>query len=128
MNCPVCKKAMIVLELDKVEVDHCIQCGGIWLDSGELQQLFEDQKQADALINSFKTRQGVKENLHICPICEKSMEKAAASSDIIIDRCTRHHGLWFDKNELFTILQRNFFGQENKIMRLLSEMFLKSKG
>jgi Zn-finger nucleic acid-binding protein len=56
------------------------------------------------------------------------MEKAAASSDIIIDRCTRLHGLWFDKNELFTILQRNFFGQENKIMRLLSEMFSKSKG
>ncbi len=127
MDCPACQNPMIVLELDCVELDHCVQCGGIWLDSGELEQLFEDKKQAASLINSFKTRVGVKENLRPCPICGKNMEKAAASSSIIIDRCTKHHGLWFDNNELKTILANNFFGQENKIMQLLSEMFAKRK-
>ncbi len=39
MNCPVCKEPMIVLELDEVEIDHCISCGGIWLDAGELELL-----------------------------------------------------------------------------------------
>jgi Zn-finger nucleic acid-binding protein len=119
---------MIVLELDQVEIDHCTKCGGIWLDCGEMEQLFEDRKQADALINSFKTRENTKENLRLCPICLKMMEKAAGSSEIIIDRCPRQHGLWFDKNELQMILSRNFFGQENKIMRFLSEMFSKEKG
>ncbi|MEN6386218.1 MAG: zf-TFIIB domain-containing protein [Phycisphaerales bacterium] len=127
MNCPACQNPMIVLELDMVEIDHCSQCGGIWLDSGELEQLFEDSKQAEALINSFKTRQGVAENIHQCPICLKQMEKAAASSEIIIDRCSKRHGLWFDKNELQTILEKSFFGRENKIMRLLSEMFSSEK-
>ena len=119
---------MIVLELDEVEIDHCAKCGGIWLDSGELEQLFDDVKQADSLVNSFKTREGVKENVHQCPICFKKMEKAAAATDIIIDRCPKHHGLWFDKNELSIILSRNFFGTEHKIMRLLSEIFSKKKG
>jgi Zn-finger nucleic acid-binding protein len=36
MDCPACKKAMITLELADVEIDHCISCGGIWLDNGEL--------------------------------------------------------------------------------------------
>jgi hypothetical protein len=31
MDCPVCKNAMITLELQDVEVDHCTMCGGIWL-------------------------------------------------------------------------------------------------
>lgn len=127
MDCPVCQIPMLVLELDSVEIDHCTQCGGIWLDSGELEQLFEDKKQADALINSFKTRENVRENLRPCPICGKKMEKAAASSSIIIDRCTKHHGLWFDNNELKTILSNNFFGQEHKVMQLLSGMFAKRK-
>jgi Zn-finger nucleic acid-binding protein len=127
MECPACKNPMIVLELDCVEIDHCTQCRGIWLDNGELEQLFEDKKQADVLMKSFKTRIGVKENLHPCPICGKNMEKAAASSSIIIDRCVKHHGLWFDSNELKTILANSFFGQEHKIMQLLSEMFSKRK-
>ena len=32
MDCPVCKNAMIVLELAEVEVDYCTDCSGIWLD------------------------------------------------------------------------------------------------
>ncbi len=39
MDCPVCKNAMITLELQEVEIDYCIDCGGIWLDAGELELL-----------------------------------------------------------------------------------------
>jgi len=28
---------MMVLELNEVEVDFCSRCGGVWLDSGELE-------------------------------------------------------------------------------------------
>ena len=42
MDCPVCKNAMIVLELDEVEVDYCADCRGVWLDSGELELLLEE--------------------------------------------------------------------------------------
>jgi len=36
MLCPVCAKEMLVLEFELVEIDHCVECGGVWLDSGEL--------------------------------------------------------------------------------------------
>jgi len=34
MICPVCKKPMLVLELQQIEIDYCQECGGIWLDEG----------------------------------------------------------------------------------------------
>ena len=34
--CPACKKPMIALELEGIEIDHCLDCGGTWLDSGEI--------------------------------------------------------------------------------------------
>lgn len=118
---------MIVLELDMVEIDHCVKCGGIWLDNGELELLFEDKQQANKLIESFNPKTNVSENLRPCPICDKKMQKAAATADIIIDRCERMHGLWFDKNELSQILAKNSLGNENKVMRLLSDIFSKEK-
>ena len=127
MNCPACNNAMIVLELDMVEIDHCVKCGGIWLDHGELEQLFDDQRQADMVIDSFRKKETTGEKLRLCPICLKKMEKAAASDKIIIDRCSGHHGLWFDKNELLQILTDNLLGKEHKVIRLLSEMFSKDK-
>ncbi|MHC4733577.1 MAG: TFIIB-type zinc ribbon-containing protein [Planctomycetota bacterium] len=54
MDCPVCKNAMITLELQEVEIDHCIECGGIWLDSGELEMLLGEQEKTQQLLNSFK--------------------------------------------------------------------------
>ena len=38
---------MITLELQEVEIDHCIECGGIWLDSGELGKI-RDQFETEA--------------------------------------------------------------------------------
>lgn len=46
MNCPVCKNAMIVLELREVEIDYCLVCKGIWLDKGELERLLGNVQKA----------------------------------------------------------------------------------
>ena len=54
MNCPVCKEPMLVLELDKIEIDHCINCGGIWLDNGELELLLETKEERNRLKDLFK--------------------------------------------------------------------------
>ncbi len=53
MDCPVCKNAMIVLELGEVEIDYCPGCDGIWLDAGELEMLLGDGGKAKILISSF---------------------------------------------------------------------------
>ena len=47
MKCPVCKEIMIVVEHDKVEVDHCTNCQGVWFDAGELELFLETKKLED---------------------------------------------------------------------------------
>lgn len=127
MNCPVCKNAMIVLELEQVEIDHCTNCGGIWLDSGELESLLGDGGQ---LVGSFKQAADVKEKARWCPICLKKMQKIHAGSEkepVIIDRCPKSHGLWFDRGELPRVLEKGSFDKEQKIIKLLSQIFGQSR-
>lgn len=120
MDCPVCKNAMIVLELQQVEIDHCTTCGGIWLDAGELELLLEGGAKI-----AFQPAD-VKENVRRCPICLKKMQKAAVgggNETVIIDRCSKSHGLWFDKNELPQVLAKGGLDKEQKIIKLLSQIF-----
>ncbi|MBN9414556.1 MAG: protein kinase [Candidatus Eremiobacteraeota bacterium] len=39
--CPICQLALQATPKQKVEIDVCPQCGGVWLDRGELEQLAE---------------------------------------------------------------------------------------
>lgn len=125
---------MIVLELEQVEVDHCTDCGGIWLDAGELELLFADAQQTEQLVSSFHHAPGVKEKVRSCPICLKKMQKIHAGGfdgltagsegePVIIDRCPKGHGLWFDRGELPQVLAKGSFDKERKVIKLLSQIF-----
>ena len=39
MRCPRCDGTLSSKTFEGVEVDTCDKCGGVWLDSGELEQL-----------------------------------------------------------------------------------------
>jgi len=39
MNCPRCDGSLLETKVEDVTIDTCDKCGGIWLDSGELEQL-----------------------------------------------------------------------------------------
>ena len=39
LNCPACQTAMQLERLGRVEIDRCPDCGGIFLDRGELEQI-----------------------------------------------------------------------------------------
>ncbi|MGQ2958067.1 MULTISPECIES: TFIIB-type zinc ribbon-containing protein [Pseudomonadota] len=42
MQCPVCESiALVLTERSGIEVDHCAQCRGVWLDRGELEKLIK---------------------------------------------------------------------------------------
>lgn len=45
MRCPRCNSALAVTKFEDVSVDRCDNCGGLWLDAGELAQLI--QKDSD---------------------------------------------------------------------------------
>ena len=39
MRCPRCDGNLQESKVDEVSIDTCEKCGGVWLDSGELEQL-----------------------------------------------------------------------------------------
>jgi Zn-finger nucleic acid-binding protein len=126
MNCPACKSAMITLELADVEVDHCVHCGGIWLDTGELEVLMDDPLKAKHLLDSFREVAAAVEQPRKCPICERKMAKILVGRSpppLLIDKCRQMDGLWFDKGELQDILDRGELDKDNRIQCLLADMF-----
>ena len=128
MDCPVCRTAMIVLELDEVEVDYCTDCQGIWLDAGELEILLEDTAAAARVMKSLEPAQSA-EHRRKCPICRKSMDKVligktTEQNQELIDRCPKGHGLWFDRGELQQVVKMGRFDDDGKVQNLLGGLFL----
>jgi hypothetical protein len=121
---------MITMELAELEIDHCTECGGIWLDAGELELLLGEPEKAKGLLASFHVDTGTTEKRRRCPICEKKMQKIVVGTSkpaLLIDKCRRGDGLWFDKGELQDILDRARLDKEHKIQRLLADMFGKER-
>ncbi len=126
MDCPVCKNAMITLEITDVEIDYCTDCGGIWLDAGEMELLLGEREKAKKLLDSFKINDKSPEKPRKCPICDKKMLKIIVGSSepaLLIDKCQKGDGLWFDKGELQDIVDRAELDKDNKIQKLLADMF-----
>jgi Zn-finger nucleic acid-binding protein len=105
MKCPVCKLSTAAVEFDKIELDYCAVCHGVWFDRGELELLLDTLTRGTTreLVNSLMQRpqQNVSEKSRKCPICRRVMRKIDIGSgqEIIIDVCNAGHGLWFDGGE-----------------------------
>jgi Zn-finger nucleic acid-binding protein len=107
MNCVACNEPMVVLELNEVEIDHCLSCGGIWLDAGEIELLLSDSSEAAALMTQVTRGRNRQAGKRPCPICNKKMDvvSVGAEREVEIDLCRRNHGIWFDRGELKEVLE-----------------------
>ena len=128
MICPVCNVPIVVLELDQVEIDYCANCGGIWLDSGELELLLESKTEREKLMASFKEDTTSKEKRYSCPICGKRMRKVLVGENeqVLVDKCSKDHGIWFDKGELNSIIENASKNKEGKVINHLKQIFKSS--
>lgn len=41
MKCPICNVDLLISDRQGVEIDHCPQCRGVWLDRGELDKILD---------------------------------------------------------------------------------------
>jgi Zn-finger nucleic acid-binding protein len=116
---------LIILELNQIEADYCTNCFGVWLDEGELELLLEDSQEKNNLFESFIIGRRRKEKSVKCPICRKKMDKVICGEEnkVILDKCNKSHGLWFNKGELETVIEIGSLDKHNKIISLLREMF-----
>jgi uncharacterized protein len=110
MRCPIDKSDMIVVEHQKIELDFCLKCAGVWLDSGELNLLVLTLKSEGASITDTEILKPqdvqVTESNRKCPICGRNMNKAwiGKAPKVLIDSCPIGDGLWFDGGELNQVL------------------------
>jgi Zn-finger nucleic acid-binding protein len=110
MVCPVCDKDMLVLEFELVEIDHCAECGGVWLDSGELALI---GRRAGALhgdllaaLESGQDEPDKTRPKRRCPVCRKSLLRVrTAARNIQVEKCPRGDGLWFEAGSLQAVIQ-----------------------
>ncbi len=138
MNCPVCKGdkgAMVIVEHERIELDYCTNCVGVWFDYGELDLLLE-RLDLDGSAFSMNTLlalpdRRVKEAIRKCPVCRKKMRKAVVGSDpeVLIDICPRGDGIWFDGGEVQQVIRQLVnkapagTGGEGRVISFLGEVF-----
>lgn len=124
MECPACKGDLIILEFNQIEIDHCPNCSGIWLDAGELELLTGSTLHSE-LIKQFRVSEGAKEKNRNCPICRKNMKKYyfESSEKLIIDICENEHGIWFDNNELMQVISTVESDGSALVISFLNDIF-----
>ncbi len=111
MQCPVCQQDQLIVEWKDVELDMCVDGHGIWFDAQELRQLFE-QAGAPNILRELEDRLKAlpkrgRGPVRRCPRCSGKMEQVQApGGNVVLDRCSKGHGLWFDDGELEQIISK----------------------
>ena len=112
MICPTCKNPMIAVEYQKIELDYCPECHGVWFDSGELELFLNslNLENRDQFVSNMLNAPEAKtpEKKRRCPICAQRMKKIVISEkpSILIDVCRKADGLWFDGDEVGQLIKQ----------------------
>ena len=88
--CPNCEEPMIALELDGIEIDHCLSCRGTWLDAGELEQIAElADVPAGLLSDALRVAASETRSKRRCPRCRRRLLAVTVGSaaETEIERC-----------------------------------------
>ncbi len=99
MKCPNCDHERLTRKLyQDIIVDKCSNCGGLWLDFSELDQL------EDTVLSNDESKGTLVWNKKLsrlkCPKCNKQMVGFNYRlNDLHLDYCENMHGYWLDNNE-----------------------------
>jgi Zn-finger nucleic acid-binding protein len=113
--CPVCSLDQVIVEWGDVELDVCIDGCGIWFDAEELRHLFAAAGAPES-VSSLERRlrelpEGPQGPRRRCPRCGARMEHVTTPHSperIVLDRCVKGHGIWFDDGELEQLIDCEF--------------------
>jgi len=109
-KCPRCRIDLVKLDIDKTELRQCERCDGMWTDVETFETVCADRERQSAVLFFVGKRSPIEEgrpkiSYVPCPDCGQLMNRSnfAHSSGVIIDVC-KHHGVWFDAEELPKII------------------------
>ena len=110
MKCPSCKIDLTMKVIDKIEIDECDKCRGMWFDDDELRKTkdFTDKDVNWLDFNIWKHEDEFKaksRNL-ACPKCNSALVAIDyADTDVEIDYCPNCKGTWLDAGEFNKIIE-----------------------
>ena len=134
MNCPACKGVVVIVEYERIELDYCTNCSGVWFDGGELDLLAERLSLDEETLSLHEIWQlpdaKVSEKARRCPICGKKMRKVYVGHEpkVLLDICPRRDGIWFDSGEVSQVLAQlkskgPATGKHGRVINFLGEVF-----
>ncbi len=98
LKCPRDGSELTIEMHNSIEVDHCPQCNGRWLENDELGQLeskVADEEQRSGMIDYAKQPSEL-----LCPVCDKQMVAFNYRAyNLNLDTCEDQHGYWLDAGE-----------------------------
>lgn len=103
MNCPKCASSMEELTENDITIDRCTNCGGMWFDLFEAEDMLEtvDVRTVDtgSVLKGIKMDKIRDIN---CPKCSVGMQTASDREDpaLKFEVCTNCHGYFLDAGEL----------------------------
>lgn len=110
MICPTCKSDMIVVEYNRIELDYCGNCHGVWFDTGELELLLGSlglDSASPFLESILETEEAeTAEKKRRCPLCRQKMKKVNLETKVLVDVCSQGEGLWFDGGEVGELIRQ----------------------
>jgi uncharacterized protein len=101
MNCPKFNGAMEKVTVERIEVDRCTQCSGLWFDENELKKL-------QAIPGSERIDAGKRQPPHEdtarhmrCPACQGATIRMVdvRQPHIWYEQCSVCYGVFFDAGE-----------------------------
>ncbi len=99
MQCPRDQTPLIEEHMHGIEVDHCPDCNGRWLDHHQLDEL-EATKTEDHGHRSGMIDYARRDSQLSCPVCGEPMVAFNYRAyDLELDTCEQEHGFWLDAGE-----------------------------
>ena len=117
---------MVAYELEGIEIDRCLRCGGVWLDAGELKMATElGGADSGGLSAALDASRRIGRSKRRCPRCGRKMQLVQVGQEarLELDRCPVGQGLWFDRGELEKLIANFENGEEGAVARLFADLF-----
>jgi len=110
MYCPKCKIEMHKKNIQRIEVEECEKCEGMWFENDELRRVKDkvdsDLNWMDFEIWKHQEKFKAKKKRYDCPNCNHPMNILDYdNTKVEIDYCTNCKSIWLDKNELQKIIE-----------------------
>ena len=110
MKCPIDGTSLKTNTIHSINIEECLQCGGIWFEKGELRNA-KDETESDLSWLDFDLWSDQESfttdwSSSKCPQCDKNMATISyGETGVAIDYCTSGHGVWLDKGEFKAIIE-----------------------